>query len=471
MTSHRRATPRPDAAPALVTVDMAAVLNPAASPLLFGLSNEPSRDHQAAVYPQLAASGVTFQRGTLHLNRLFDTPFPALTLQEYRDGTGGVRDAGTWDWGALSWLDHAKAHGITTQLNLLQVPGWLTHTGAVNGIPVDWDVWRHIVTTVVRRCAAKIDSIDILNEPMTDVMIDITGSPFPSQAAAAAQMYAQTVRAVREADPGVLVGGPGEDRHGGDFGAIGTILRDRGLSPTDLQFVSIHSYGADPVGQLRLAGLRRLLSDAGRPALPVYVNEWNHNYAADTSAPEVMGEAAVPFVTDTLLRLARDPSIAGAAFMSALPGNVPLHPDQNAGGAVIRQAIYDWHGSHATLWPQTRAFRLLSVDAGLGAGPFAVCAASHDGLANAAGFVNASGTPGAILINGSPAAQQVEVRFVHLATPDRTVSAAVHTADARAAHGVPPVPARLEVSAVSGSAVIRDLTLPPRSALALVLSG
>jgi hypothetical protein len=382
-----------------VVADFTGTVNPHASPDLFGVANEPSKDHAAQVYPLLQAAGIRFQRGTLHVNRLFDEPFPRATLDDWHANTDGIRESGNWDWRPLQWLDHAKRHGIRTQLNLLQTPTWLSHNGAPNGLPLDWDAWRNIIRTVIERVGDRIDSVDVLNEPMTPIMIDREGTCWTTQEAAAADLFVHTAHAVREANPGLVAGGPGEDRRGGEFGSLGTILRDPRVSPADLQFISYHAYDPYPGRRLELAALDDLLETAGRERLPVYLNEWNHNYFGDTSAPEVIGERAVAFAARTLIDLANEPRLAGAAFMSALPGNVPLDPDQNAPGLVIAQAMYDWHGDRAVLWPQSRAFALLSLAMGLGEGPFRTCPITAPDPTSALAFVNHAGRPGVVLVN------------------------------------------------------------------------
>jgi hypothetical protein len=402
-----------DILPAVVA-DFAGTVNPHASPDLFGLANEPSKDHAAQVYPLLQAAGIRFQRGTLHLNRLFDGPFPAATLDDWRANAAGIRDPGNWDWRPLEWLDHAKRHGIHTQLNLLQTPTWLSHNGAPSGMPLDWDAWKLIIRAVIERFGDRIDSVDVLNEPMTPIMIDPEGTSYTTQEAAAADLFVHTAHAIREANPDLAIGGPGEDRRGGEFGSLGTILRDPRVSAADLRFVSYHAYDPHPGRRLELAALDDLFEATGQQRVPVYLNEWNHDYFGDTTAPEVTGERAVAFVARTLIDLANEPRLAGAAFMSALPGNVPLDPDQNAPGLVIAQAIYDWHGDHAVLWPQARAFALLSVAMALGEGPFRTCPVTAPCPVAALAFVNHERKAGIVIVNDGPEPLECRVELPHI---------------------------------------------------------
>ena len=452
-----------DATPAVnVVADLTGTLNPHADPDLFGIANEPSKDHAAQVYPLLRAAGFRFQRGTLHVNRLFEEPFPAATLDDWHANTGGIRESDNWDWRPLGWLDHAKRHGIRTQLNLLQTPTWLAHNGAPNGLPLDWDAWHLIIRAVIERFGDRIDTVDVLNEPMTPIMIDLEGTGYAVQEAAAADLFVHTAHAVRAANPDLLVGGPGEDRRGGEFGSLGTILRDARVSAADLRFVSYHAYDPRPGRRLELAALDDLLDSAGRPRLPVYLNEWNHDYFGDTAAPEVKGERAVAFTARTLIDLANEPRLAGAAFMSALPGNVPIDPDQNAPGLVLAQAIYDWHGDRAVLWPQSRAFALLSVAMGLGDGPFRTCPVTAPDATAALAFVNHQGTAGVALVNdhAEPVTYRVELPRI-TATVGDLCFALPDASDLQSA--------RIDLTATPGGAQA-TLTLAPYAAAGLLCS-
>lgn len=394
-----------------VSPDFRRVNNPHASPSLFGISNEPSKDHAEQVYPLLAESGFRFQRGTIHVNRLFDERFPDATLTDWVQNTGGMRDPGSWDWRPLEWLTNAKRHGIVAQLNILHVPRWLSHNGEVTGVPLDWGAWDDIIGVIVSRHADLIDSVDLLNEPLTPAMLDISNTKYQSNERAAGELYRRTARCIRTHLPDVLIGGPGEDRRGGEFGSIGTILRDQRIPDDELQFLSYHAYHPDPGSDLRLDDLHALIRSSGRPPLPVYLNEWNHDYDPDSAAPEIVGRRAVAYTLRTLLSLAQHPQLAGAAFMSALPGDIEIDPDQNAPGLRLNQAIYDWNDDEqATLWPQAAAFRLLSVHCRLGEGPFRSHSLQMTANETIAAFTDACGVRTVIVVNTSPDALLIETR-------------------------------------------------------------
>ncbi|MEU5157353.1 hypothetical protein [Glycomyces sp. NPDC021274] len=448
--------------PTLVVAEFTGTVNPHASPDLFGLANEPSKDHAALVYPLLQAAGFRFQRGTLHVNRLFDEPFPTASLEDWHANTGGIRESENWDWRPLHWLEHANRHGIRTQLNLLQTPTWLAHNGAPNGLPLDWGAWREIIRTVIGRVGDRTDTVDVLNEPMTPIMIDLEGTDYSTHEAAAADLFVHTAHAVREAKPNLIVGGPGEDRRGGEFGSLGTILRDPRVSPADLRFVSYHAYDPHPGRRLELDALDELFEATGRQRLPVYLNEWNHNYFGDTTAPEVKGERAVAFAARTLIDLANEPRLAGAAFMSALPGNVPIDPDQNAPGLVLAQAIYDWHGDRAVLWPQAHAFALLSIGMGLGEGPFRTCPVTAHAGTPALAFVNHEGRSGVVIVNDD--AEPLVCRL-ELPTITATVGHLCTTLPSASARGFQSD--RIELASTHGGARA-VLTIAPYSAAGLL---
>lgn len=451
-----------------VNADYTQVINPSAKPSLFGVANEPSRAHQDAVYPLFQQAGVKLQRGTIHMDRLFTDKFPNMTLQDYLNNAGDVQNPDNWDWSILSWLDHAKASGITTQMNILQTPAWLTYNGTNSGIPKDWSIWQDIVRKVVERNASKIDQIDILNEPMTSSIVNRSGSPYHSQQSAAADFYYYTVKAVRSVNQNVIVGGDGDDKQGGDFGAMGTILRDTRLSPTDIQFVSYHAYSPDIVAKAKLPELKTLLESTGHAGIPVYLNEWNHNYFGDTTAPQVVGNQATTFVANTLINLANQPIITGAGFMAGLPGNVELDPVENCPGCVIHQAIYDWNGDSATLWPQARAYRLMSVDAGLGDGEFSTVATTAGGLTNAVAFTNARGQKGVILVNDTASAKEVDATLKGTGYTTNNVTATVYTADTWLNTGELPTHAN-RAAVKAGNVTVHDVAVPAFSAVAVVL--
>lgn len=410
------------ARPVTVHADFAHVTNPEASPNIFGIANEPSKAHARRVYPLLAESGFRFQRGTVHLNRLFDENFPDATLADWVNDTGGIRDPERWDWRPLSWLYAAREFGLRTQLNILQVPRWLSSNGNYTGLPIDWDAWDKVIREIVTRHANLVDSVDILNEPLTPSMLDIAGTSFRTSELAAAEIYFRTARVIRIHTPDIRIGGPGEDRRGGEFGSLGTILSDRRIPDDQIQFVSYHAYDPCPAEELRIDELERLFARTDRPRVPVYLNEWNHNYHGDTSAAEVVGDRAVAFTARTLLGLAGQPGLAGAAFMSALPGNVEIDADQNNPGLRMSQAIYDWHGDHATLWPQAAAFRLLSVDLGLGEGLFQSHPVVRRDEVISGSFTTPSGGRTTVIINeGTPAdvwVHGIDAREVWLVHPD-----------------------------------------------------
>ncbi|MEW1834131.1 hypothetical protein [Microbacterium sp. NPDC079995] len=395
-------------------VDFRSPSNTNASPLLFGVANEPSRDHAADVYPLLQAAGIRFQRGTIHTNRLFADTHPRATLAQWRSGDASLIDPDTWDWGALSLLTRAKDAGMRTQLNILHTPRWLSHNGRETGLPVDWGVWESIVEQILRRWGTHIDEVDILNEPLTPAMIDIDGSAFATAEDAAVEVYVHTSRAIRRVDHHVRVGGTGEDRRGGDFGSIGPLLRDGRIPAGDLQFASYHVYDPRPADHLQLDALRDLFHEAGRSLPAVYLNEWNIDWRPDAAQPEIAGTAACAYAAGALMMLAEVPGLTGAAFMSALPCNVDLHPDQNYDGRIV-QGIYDWHGDHATLRPQADAFRLLSIELGLGAGAFITYESESPTGVQVLGARNSAGEHGLAVVNHGGAEIDLVVEVCGLA--------------------------------------------------------
>jgi hypothetical protein len=63
-----------------VTVNYGDAVNSAASPRLFGGSNEPNPGDQASFYPKATAAGARFQRGSIHVDQVLPQ---GITLAEF----------------------------------------------------------------------------------------------------------------------------------------------------------------------------------------------------------------------------------------------------------------------------------------------------------------------------------------------------------------------------------------------------
>ena len=100
-----------------VTINYTSQLNGNGSPLLFGGSNEPSQAHYASVYPQLQNAGIKFQRGTLHVDRLFATNFANITLADYQNNVNNVQESQSLGLVSTRDLAGKKDHSSINPIN------------------------------------------------------------------------------------------------------------------------------------------------------------------------------------------------------------------------------------------------------------------------------------------------------------------------------------------------------------------
>jgi hypothetical protein len=117
---------------------------------------------QPVVLPMMVNSGLTHIRGTAHTDQIVpaNTTFAAY-LSSLPKGVGSftpgsVSDPSTWNWGAISWATIAKAQGISTMVNILNFPQWLSYRDSSpdhlppndsTHIPI---VWQDIVYKIIQ---------------------------------------------------------------------------------------------------------------------------------------------------------------------------------------------------------------------------------------------------------------------------------------------------------------------------------
>lgn len=452
-----------------VTINYTSQLNGNGSPLLFGGSNEPSQAHYASVYPQLQNAGIKFQRGTLHVDRLFATNFANITLADYQNNVNNVQDPNTWDWSALTWADNAKAQGFTTMANIFSAPGWLTYDGNVSGVPKSWTVWQDIIGKVIQKYAAKLDYIEILNEPLAGSFLTLGGSSYSTKQAAAKDIYYYAATGIRAVNTTITVGGDGDSEQGGDFGALGTILRDTRLSSNMIQFVSYHIYNPNPPGADQYSAMLTLLNNSGHASLPIFITEYNHNYDAGTTDPHVIGNTAVTFMGNTLLGFMIQPQIKGAAIYAFLPNNAVLDPQEDCVGCTnIAQGFYNWNGTSGTLVNQSRAIRLLSTSMKLGAGAFRTYSSSNPGISYGLGAINSNGNVIALLNNESATANTVNLVMNNTGgAGNHTVM--IYVADTGSNDGGTAVATLTNQLITSGTMTISNLNLPANALVGVII--
>jgi xylan 1,4-beta-xylosidase len=131
--------------------------------------------------------------------------------------------------------------------------------------PRDWDRWADLVTDLTAHLVERYGrqelrdewSFEVWNEANLDVFWSGTEEEY-------LRLYDVTVRAVREVDPHLVVGGPGSAA----AAWVESLLEHTAGSGVPVDFVSTHTYGSPPLD------LRPTLARAGRTDAAIWWTEW-----------------------------------------------------------------------------------------------------------------------------------------------------------------------------------------------------
>lgn len=247
--------------------------------LLFG-GCSPVPGHEAA-WEQLAKAGVTFLRFDVKLG-VYPEP-KQITLEEYKANqgvAGSVADINSKHWN-FSRLDAqiklAKDNGLKTLVILNYCPKWLSHTGDFKSPPKDWDVWEDIIRQIVLKYKDQVDYWEIWNEPNGPEYLKTNGSPYPDTKDGMLQAYLDitkhTIKAAREADENVVLGGPTV----ATWDAQIFFENFCNVAPLqDIDFLSYHIYWHCPKPHAPDMGdMMAIARNAGAGQKPFFITEWN----------------------------------------------------------------------------------------------------------------------------------------------------------------------------------------------------
>ncbi|NYF81322.1 hypothetical protein [Granulicella arctica] len=450
-----------------VTVDYSSVVNSAASPYLFGGSNEPNPSDQATVYPMLKSVGVKFQRGDIHLDQVLPT---GITVAEYQANTNGVANPANWNWGPLSWVSEAKAQGFTTMANILYAPTWLTYSGTIQGVPSNWSVWQDIVTKIVEHEGSSLNYLEILNEP-TCGFVATSGSSYGSAGAAADDMYYYAAVAARAGSSSLIIGGDGDCENSGSFGALSKIIPDSRLTSNLLQFVSYHIYSPTAAASDNIGTLEALLANNGRSGLPIFITEWNYNYTANTTDPHIVGGETITYAVMQFMLWSTQSQLAGVDIYSFIPSNEVLSAYEDCSGCDnIAQGFYRVNSGTTTLATQSRAYQLMSVALGLGLGNFKVYSTATLGLTGAQGFINAKKNVAAIMTNDSSSAETATVTLKNVDASGCNFTVYIYTADTGSNTAINPTSTLTNQCITNGTVTLSNIALPSYSAVGVIIN-
>ncbi|WP_176441701.1 beta strand repeat-containing protein [Granulicella rosea] len=418
-------------AQATVSVNLSNVVNASVSPMLFGGSNSPNPADQPVVLPMMANSGLTLIRGTAHVDQIV----PANTTEAAYAASmpngvgsyvpGSVADPSTWQWGPVSWAPIAKANGITTLMNIAEVPLWLSYNStSIDDAPPNnvgyLTVYEDMVYKIIQHENTACNGgqcltyLEILNEPDCNNLLLAAGdSSWSSEAAAADSVYTYAATGARAANPALIIGGDAECRDSGTFGTLSTLLADANLKAKGLlQFVSYHDYNPSEAND-NITTLQAIITADGYPAtMPIFLDEYNYTFTNPNSDPHVVGKEAATYIGDQLIFFSQQVGLQEAGIFTLLPNNALTTPYEDCNNCIFSNGLYSVNGDGTyTLAPQMRAYRVASVDLGLGSGTSKAYATTFSGLSEAQGFTTPGGNITALMVNDSATSTTTTVTF------------------------------------------------------------
>ncbi len=222
-----------------------------------------------------------------------------------------------------------------------------------NRPPADYDQWTRIAVNIIRHYNEGwadgfehgIRYWEIWNEP--DIPNFWTGSPEDYF-----RLYETAVRAIKQHDPELKVGGPALAANLGFLEAFLAYCRERDL-PVD--FISWHSYSTVPAAVAERAREVRALADRyGYTDAETQLTEWNY-FPGDWDRIVVE-----PEYTQGVFREMHGP--AGAAYAASLLiylQDTPLDVANFYTGTTLWYGLFDPYGVPHTVFHAFRAFRRL----------------------------------------------------------------------------------------------------------------
>jgi len=463
-------TALPSPAQITATINYADNINSNGTPLIFGGSNEPNPGDQASFYPLATTSGVKFERGSIHVDQVVPASTVSAFLTAMTGGSGGsyvtgsVADPSTWDWGPTTWASYAHGQGWTTMANLLNCPTWLAYNEGTGGIPSNWTVWQYIVKAIVVHEGSNLNYLEILNE--TTYEISLTGSPYTTLAAGVEAYYYNGAVAARAGNSSLIIGGDADAS--GTFSTVDDLIEDTSIGSNLLQFVSFHSYSSNPVTNDNIATLESTLSSNGRGGLPIFLTEWNYTIGANCNCIDD-GDETVNFAAQMLMEMTGQTQLSGAAFFSFLPNNEEISGYEDCGCDNYPFAFYTGTNDVATLLPIARAWRLLSVDMGLGTGTYHTFA-TIGATVPLEGWVTSTGMVSAAVSNESSSATTVNFTLEGIDTSGCNFTVNEYLADTGSNTAVSPVATLTDQCITNKTLTLTGVAIPAYAVLGITIT-
>jgi hypothetical protein len=470
---------RAAAAPASITADYATTTTEAGK-FNFGISSWPKLHSKYAEL--VAGSGITMVRADIYLydlvprttkaaDRVTDVP---TTVETYnldlhrRGGPIGAANPKNWNWDPIfdseipttKDLARWKKAGVPLLLIINSVPSWLGHDpsmgvgwyGSDSSVPKDWDIWTDINKKAFAHYKDKADYFESINEPDGEGWsLSLKNSSYSSTLEAYKDIYYYAAKGWRQ------VKGYETKQFGGPTTASSdpyflTALLGDPRTRDEVDFATRHSYLGYTELDAHVPDWRAAADAAGKPDLPLFVDEWNYSAAANSDPMNNESPDAISYVGLRLKHFIN----AGADGSFIFNTN----DDQSAFDAEWRNH-WTYINNDGQLQPKAATIRLLSKQLDLGEGDFDVNAttAAGDGVTLSAAATNADGERVVWAVNDGTTPTTTDVKLTNLGISGQ----ARLTHYLAAADDDATAPFATEVVPVSRGKASVSITLPPKS--------
>ena len=257
-------------------------------------------------------------------------------------------ETGRYDWSRLDQeIENMQKRGVEIVLNLFYMPRWLSPDPDGKRPyfhkPKDADAWGKLVRDIVHHVNIEkgydIRYWEVWNEP-SGIFFQEWG-----QKDAFWEFYAQTARAVKEADPSAQVGGFGDNAAYPEH--LFNFFHYCGKHSVPIDFVSLHWYGLwdrraweNPSSYFDFArNIDEYYFQTFGRRVPIFWTEWNHR--VDTPKPEVERQSA--YIAAALYWMQSSPA-QKALFFRIEPYKGPKSTE------TLLDEGYRWQSRYAGRW-------------------------------------------------------------------------------------------------------------------------
>ncbi len=473
-------------ATASITADYATTTTEAGK-FNFGISSWPKLNSKYASL--VASSGITMVRADVYLydlvprttkaaDRVTDVPTTVATYNldlHRRGGPIGAANPKNWNWDptfdsevpTTKDLARWKKAGVPLLLIINSVPSWLGYDpsmgvgwyGSDSSVPMDWAIWTDLNKKAFAHYKDKADWFESINEPDGEGWsLSLANSPYTSTLDAYKDIYFYAAKGWQQVKGYQTKHFGGPTTASSDPYFLNGLLGDSRTRDA-VDFATWHSYLGYTELDAHVPAWKAAAAAAGKPDLPLFVDEWNYSAAANADPLNNGSPDAISYVGLRLTSFIKAGADGSFIFNTS--------DDQSAFDAAWRNQ-WTYIDNDGRLQPKAATFRLLSKDLDLGEGTFDVNATTTagTGVTLSAAATNADGQRVVWAVNDGTTPTTTDVTLTNLGISGQVLL----THYLAAAGNDATAPYATEVVPVSGGNASVSITIPAKSVYGILIA-